>query len=40
MEKGGCDGKGWVAVYRGVGLVFGRRENRDGEGGVYDAKRK
>jgi hypothetical protein len=35
-----CDGKGWVAMYGGVGLVFGRRENRDGEGRVYGAERK
>jgi hypothetical protein len=31
---------GAVVVYGGVELVFGRRENRDGEGGVYGVEKK
>jgi hypothetical protein len=39
-EVAWCNGNGWVVVYGGVGLVFGRSENRDGVGEVYGAGEK
>jgi hypothetical protein len=40
LEVARCNGNGWVAVYGGVGLVFGRSENKERMGEVYGVGEK